>query len=99
MTRNELDELCDRLMDLWKDRMSFFNGIDDEVFRQDAKACKMAVDALQRMHRQIYKLHRELRNVGCENCAYQDRDSTEMPCKVCEICKSAWKWEGDRDEH
>lgn len=94
MTRNELDELCDRLMDLRKDRMSFFNGIDDEVFRQDAKACKMAVDELRRMDKQIASLRRELKNVGCENCAHQPCGNTEEPCKSCRICELKWEWEG-----
>lgn len=58
-----------------------------------------ATSELQRRDRQIAALRRELRNVGCENCAHQDCGNTEEPCKSCGIRELAWKWEGDKDEN
>lgn len=101
MTKTELDELCERLIDLRNDRLYslyLLDGIDDEVLRQDAKACVMARDELRRMDKQIAALRRELRNVGCENCAHQPCGNTEEPCKSCGIRELKWEWEGSKDE-
>ncbi len=67
MSKTKLDAPGSRLLDA-RDKLDVLTT-----------ALKTAVEELQRMDRQIAALRRELRNVGCENCAHQECGNTEEP--------------------
>jgi len=87
-----------------RDRESFFNNDgDDDVFRADAKACEIAIEALEK---QIPKKPKQLESVDYFECpcckriiTMHERAHGNLKIPFCKWCGQALDWSEDSHEN
>lgn len=87
-------EAISQLKDLMRDRESFFNSDgDNDIFRADAKACEIAIEALEK---QTPKKPADIKTwaydtfKGGKCCACGTNVNSDM--NYCNICGQAFDW-------
>ena len=86
----KIEEAKDQLKDLIKDRESFLDGQDDEIYRRDIEALEKAVEVLEK------QIPKKVKNNGhniffcpvCRGSVWQIRDES----KFCFRCGQAIDW-------
>ncbi len=89
-------EAVSQLKDLMRDRESFFNNNgDDDIFRTDAKACDIAIEALEKQipKKPIISEEQHIRYVTTFECPACNGKFTGFGvAKYCYRCGQALDW-------